>query len=70
LKRLGLDGRGRGFPAPYFSLARAAWLPCVATWDAATGEFRRVEGARGFETYREAVEASRFLAVSLSAVDR
>ncbi len=31
------------------------------TWDQATGEFRRVEGPRGFESYREAVEASRFL---------
>ena len=47
--------------APYFSLARAQWVPYVVTWDALT-EFRRVEGPRGFATYREALEASRFLA--------
>jgi hypothetical protein len=47
--------------APYFSLARALWIPAALAWDAQTGEYRRVEGPRGFETYREAVEASRFL---------
>jgi hypothetical protein len=46
--------------APYFSLARGEWIPYVVTWDALTGEFRRVEGPRGFASYREAVEASRF----------
>lgn len=48
--------------APYFSLARAGWIPCVVTWDAETGEFARVEGPNGFATWREAEEASRFLA--------
>jgi hypothetical protein len=33
----------------------------LRTWDPATGEFCGVEGPRGFH-YREAVEASRFLA--------
>jgi hypothetical protein len=42
--------------APYFSLARAAWIPAVYAWDAPTGELRLVEG------HRQAVEASRFLA--------
>jgi hypothetical protein len=40
--------------APYFSLARAAWVPCVVIWDPATAEFRRVEGPRGFATRRAA----------------
>jgi hypothetical protein len=42
--------------APYFDLARGLWIPAVYAWDAATGEFRRIEG------HRQAVEASRFLA--------
>ena len=50
--------------APYFSLARAAWILYALTWDPETGAFRRVEGPRGFVSYREAVEASRFLAQS------
>jgi hypothetical protein len=48
--------------APYFSLRRAlCWVPAVLTWDATTDEMRRVEGPEGFVTYRQAVEASRFL---------
>jgi hypothetical protein len=47
--------------APFFCLARAAWMPYACTWDAETGALRGVEGPRGFATYREAVEASRFL---------
>jgi hypothetical protein len=47
--------------APFFSLARAAWIPYALTWDTESGDFRGVEGPRGFDTYREAVEASRFL---------
>jgi hypothetical protein len=47
--------------APFFSLARAAWIPAVVAWDPDTGESRRVEGPRGFAIYWEAVEASRFL---------
>ena len=49
-------------PAPFFSLARAAWVPCVVTRHPVTGEFRRVEGSRGFASYREALQASRVLA--------
>ena len=49
--------------APFFSLTRAAWIPYVYAWETVTGEFRGVEGPHGFETYREAVEASRFLRV-------
>jgi hypothetical protein len=49
-------------PAPYFSLVRAAWVPCALRWDEATGEFQRLEGPDGFQDYRQAVEASRFLA--------
>jgi hypothetical protein len=48
--------------APYFCLARAAWISYAVTWDADTGAFRDIEG-RGFDSYREAVEASRFLTV-------
>ena len=54
--------RGPTTPAPFFCLTRAAWIPYVLTRDEATGELRAVEGPRGFATYREAVEASRFLA--------
>lgn len=46
---------------PYFSLARGEWVPRVVTWDEETGFFERVEGPKGFRTYREALEASRFL---------
>ncbi len=49
-------------PAPYLSLARAAWVPCVVLWDHATGELRRVGGPVGFADYAQALEASRFLA--------
>jgi hypothetical protein len=48
-------------PAPFFSFALAAWIPYAVTWDSETGGFRGVEGPRGFASYREAVEASRFL---------
>src|SRR5215468_5348689 len=47
--------------APYFDLARSRWIPAVLTWDA-TGTSRRIEGPRGFASYRQAMEASRFLA--------
>lgn len=50
--------------APYFSLARRAWIPCVARSDVETGEFIRTEGPSGFQTWQEAKEASRFLARS------
>jgi hypothetical protein len=42
---------GRAVVAPHFSLAEAAWVPSVVIWDPATGEFRRVEGPRGFASY-------------------
>ena len=48
--------------APFFCLARAAWIPYALTWNPETGALRGVEGPRGFASYREAVEASRFLA--------
>lgn len=50
--------------ALHFSLARGTWIPYVVAWDPATGEFRRVEGPRGFAGYRATDETSRFLAVS------
>jgi hypothetical protein len=48
-------------PAPFFSLPDGAWIPFAFTWDPETGEFRSVAGSRGVASYREAVEASRFL---------
>ncbi len=47
---------------PYFSLTRGCWILAAFTWDAATGALRRLEGPEGFTAYRQAVEASRFLA--------
>jgi hypothetical protein len=47
--------------AAYFSLARAAWIPCVIAWDAENGEFQRVEGPEWFTTWGEADEAGRSL---------
>ena len=45
-------------------LARSRRVDSYAcTWDPTCGEFRGVEGPRGFASYREAVEASRFLNV-------
>jgi hypothetical protein len=55
-------------PAPYFCLARAAWIPYAHTWDDTTGEIRGVEGPQGFARYREAVEASRLLPCSLDTL--
>jgi hypothetical protein len=52
--------------APYFSLACALWIPAVLAWDAATGALRRIEGPEGVATYRQAVEASRFLALAVA----
>ena len=57
----GQRAQRRPTAAPYFSLTRGEWIPYAFTWDATAGEFHGVEGARGFATYREAVEASRFL---------
>ncbi len=45
-----------------FEDGSAAWVPCVVLWDERTDELRRVEGPEGFQDYRQAVEASRFLA--------
>ena len=47
--------------APFFSLARATWIPYVLARDA-EGTARSVEGPNGFASYREAVGPSRFLA--------
>jgi hypothetical protein len=47
--------------APFFPLSRAAWIPHAFIWNSETGAVRGVEGPRGFASYREAVEASRFL---------
>ena len=46
---------------PYFSLARALWIPRVITWDQDTGFFEQVDGPEGFREYQQALEASRFL---------
>ena len=54
-----------GVCVPYFSLARAEWIPRVVTWDAETGFFERVDGPEGFREYRTALEASRFLLLRL-----
>ncbi len=50
--------------APYFCLTRAIWIACVVEWDSKTGEFCRLERFQAFASYREAFEASRFLARS------
>jgi hypothetical protein len=52
-------------PAPFFCLARGAWMPYALTWDAESGEFRGVEGPHGFASSREAVQASRFLTLDI-----
>ena len=44
----------------YFSLSRAASIPCVIAWEVETGEFQRVERPEGFTTWEEADEASGF----------
>ena len=51
--------------APFFALARGAWIPYACTRDPETGEFPGVEGPRGLDTDREAVEASRCLILTL-----
>ena len=48
--------------APYFSFVRATWIACVVEWDRETGEFECLEGFQAFESYHEALEASRVLA--------
>ena len=54
---------GSGHP-PDFDPARRAWIPYVVRWAPETGEFTGTEGQRGFATWQEALEASRFLAGS------
>jgi hypothetical protein len=44
------------------ALCAAAPSMSIGPWYAETGEFRGVEAPRGFASYREAAEASRFLA--------
>lgn len=41
---------------------RVQLAPVGAIWDLDSGEFQRVEGLRGFESYRKALQASQFLA--------
>ena len=50
-----------GGPCPYYSFDHRGWLPCAIAWDPETGRFTRLEA---FTTWREAEEASRFLARS------
>jgi len=58
------DDSAGGWVAPYYSLARAAWIPCVVSRDPETGEYVHVEGPEGFGEYDQAAEAARFLTVS------
>jgi hypothetical protein len=51
----------QSWPSTYFDLRFGLFIPCVVTWDPETGEFSRVEGPKGFETWEEAEEAGRFL---------
>ena len=44
-------------PAPYFCLARGAFIPCAIAWDPVSGLFERHEGPDGFTTWEEADEA-------------
>ena len=54
-----LPGMTTTIPALFDALAREAGSQRHLFWDLEIGEFRGVEGPRGFGTYREAVEASR-----------
>ncbi len=54
--------------APYFDMRSGLWIPTVLTWDRETGFFARVEGPRGFETWREAEEAAGFSTRRYAAV--
>jgi hypothetical protein len=54
--------------APFFARPRGAWIRYACTRDPEAGECRGVEGPRGFASYREAVEASRFLRRSLDSL--
>ena len=58
------DGSARTDGSAVPSLARAEWVPYALTWDADSGEFRGVEGPRGFASYVAALEASRFLTLT------
>jgi hypothetical protein len=37
-------------------------MACVVEWDGETGEFRHLVGVQSFASYREALQAGRFLA--------
>jgi hypothetical protein len=45
-----------------FDVRSGLFIPHVVAWDPETGEFTCVHGPKGFETWGEAEEASRFLA--------
>ena len=47
--------------APYLDIRAGLFIPCVVTWDAASGEFEHVEGDQLFGEYQAALEASRLL---------
>jgi hypothetical protein len=54
--------RGETASAPFFFLARAAWIiPYSIFWDAKSGEFHGVAGPRDFASHRHAAEASQVL---------
>ena len=44
-RRLALSRDHGQAVAPFFCLARAAWIPYALTWDPETGAFRGVRGA-------------------------
>jgi hypothetical protein len=48
--------------SPYLDIVTGLFVPQLISWDPESGEFTRVEGPNGFETWGEAEEASRFLA--------
>jgi hypothetical protein len=47
--------------APYFSLDRHRWMPFAYAWDAERMQLLHQEDSIGYDTYREAVEASSWL---------
>jgi hypothetical protein len=47
--------------APYLDTPTGLFILQLAAWDPETGEFTRVEGPKGFETWKEADEAARLL---------
>jgi hypothetical protein len=50
---------GEPVAAPFYSLARGAWVPYALRWDAETGEFHGIEGPVGLGQRREIRNAGR-----------